>query len=199
MNYKEIAKIMKELRNMETASDFSHVVSNNMNLSGENRVWTFLNLWKYIPDSCFYEVYKECLSTCENKSDYRRFFKPELLAKATKLNTYDTVDNPHLKSIADTEGYITIYHGNAGKTMSGACSWSLSKDISIFFGNRNALFGKLNEYYVVTGRVKLENIIAYITDRKEEEIVVLPKNVEYSFKAREVFERDPNRPPLFSI
>jgi hypothetical protein len=63
----------------------------------------------------------------------------------------------------------------------------LNKQTADWFGRRNALFNATNNYYVWTGKVKLEDVIAYITERKEAEIVIKPKYVEKRSKEAFLF------------
>jgi hypothetical protein len=147
------------------------------NYSRCNIVWVCANFWFCIPEPYLYEAYKEALSDAM-PTMYAPLFKPELIAELHKVNQHDTINNPALADKLDADGYLTIYHGHAKPTMRNSNSWSLSPDTAHFFGNRNALFNSADEYYVVTGKCRLEDIIAYITDRKEEEIVILNKNVK---------------------
>lgn len=91
-------------------------------------------------------------------------------------------------ALLDSDGFLTVYHGHAKKTLRNSNSWTIEPEIAHFFGNRNALFMKSDKYYVVTGKVRLEDVIAYVTDRKETEIVVLQGDV--SGKKKEFFTRD---------
>jgi hypothetical protein len=104
------------------------------------------------------------------------------------VNKHDTVENPALINLLDNDGYLTIYHGHCKKTLRNSNSWTLDKDIAKWFGSRNALFSRSSDFYVVTGKVRLDDIIAYITDRNEQEIVVLQKNVKG--KTKEIFAAD---------
>ena len=147
------------------------------NISRCNTVWVCANWWNIIPEPYLYEAYKLALSEAM-PADYNQFFKDDLLKKLHRLNHHDTVNNPVLTDKLDADGYLTIHHGHVKATMRGSHSWSLSPETAHFFGNRNALFYNADEYYVVTGKCRPEAIIAYITDRKEEEIVILNKDVK---------------------
>lgn len=149
----------------------------------------FVLMWDAIPDQYLYETYKHCLSTCDpGRNYYNYFFKADLLDKILLVNKYDTVNNSALQELIDEKGYLTIYHGHCKKTLRGSNSWTLNKDTAKWFGNRNALLKNNLTFYVVTGKVLLKDIIAYITNRNEQEIVVLNKNV--TNKTKEFFERN---------
>jgi hypothetical protein len=141
-----------------------------------NTLYWFPLLWKGIPERHLYETYKDLLSYAY-KGYYNDFFKPELLERIMRLNKHDTVNNPELINLLDADGYLTVYHGHCKSTLRNANSWTIDKEIASFFGNRNALFNECDKYYVVTGRVRLDDVIAYVTSRNEAEIVVLNKNV----------------------
>lgn len=87
------------------------------------------------------------------------------------------IDNntAQLKNIADEDGYITIYRGEADKSscIEDAKSWTLSKDTALFFAKR-FLDQKhsLKNRYIHTGKVKLEDILHYMSDTSEREVLV---------------------------
>ena len=151
-----------------------------------NRDYFFINAWDCIPDDCLYKNWIEILSDC-SRENYRRMFNPRMTEKLRKFNKHATVDNPLLQSLLDTDGLLTIYHGHAKKTMSGSYSWTTEPEIAHFFGCRNSKFMSVDDYYVVSGKVRLEDVIAHITDRGEEEVVVLNKDVKR--KTKELLKR----------
>lgn len=179
MEQEEIKRIIGIIQSIN--EDFSYTNAAGAifynNYSRCNTVWVCANLWRYIPDDYLYEAYKEALSEAI-PAEYNQFFKDGLLNKLHRLNHHDTINNLALTDKLDADGYMTIYHGHVKSTMRGSHSWSLNPDIAHFFGNRNALFNSADEYYVVTGKCRPKDIIAYITDRNEEEIVILNKDVK---------------------
>lgn len=183
MNDEEIKRIVSIVQSINEDFSYSNAVSAIFygNHSRCNTVWVCANLWRFIPEAYLYEAYKEALSEAM-PADYNQFFKAGLLDKLHKVNHKDTTNNPVLIDKLDADGYLTIYHGHVKGTMRGSHSWSLNSETAHFFGNRNALFYAADEYYVITGKCRPEDIIAYITDRKEEEIVILNKDVKYKIK-----------------
>lgn len=179
MEQQEIVRMLKIVESIDNTFTYANAVSEIFygNFSKRNTAWVCANLGLYIPETHLYEAYKEALSAAES-GEYNQFFRAELLAKVRRINHHDTINNPILQSQLDADGYLTIYHGHTKKTLAGSNSWSLSPKVAHFFGRRNALFNAADEYYVVTGKCRPEDIIAYITDRKEEEIVILNKNVK---------------------
>jgi len=148
----------------------------------------FILMWGAIPKQYLYETYKYCLSACDpGRNYYNEFFKADILDEILLVNKHDTVNNSVLQALVDEKGCLTIYHGHCKKTLRGSNSWTLNKDTAKWFGNRNALMKNSSTYYVVTGKAFLKDIIAYITDRTEQEILVLNKNVIN--KTKEFFEK----------
>ena len=183
MNNEEIKRIVGIIQSINEDFSYTDAVGAIFynNYSRCNIVWVCANWWNIIPEAYLYEAYKEALSEA-TPADYNQFFKGGLLNKLHRLNHHDTINNPVLTDKLDANGYLTIYHGHTKTTMRNSNSWSLSLDTAHFFGNRNALFYSADEYYVVTGKCRLEDVIAYITDRKEEEIVILNKDVKQKQK-----------------
>ncbi|CDX01530.1 Hypothetical protein DPCES_1643 [Desulfitobacterium hafniense] len=179
----EIKRIVSIIQSMNEEFSYMDAVGAIFygNYSRCNIVWVCANLWSIIPEPYLYEAYKEALSEAM-PVDYNQFFKDDLLNKLHRLNHHDTINNPALIDKLDADGYLTIYHGHTKPTMRGSHSWSLSPETAHFFGNRNALFYSADKYYVVTGKCRPEDIIAYITDRNEEEIVILNKDVKDKHK-----------------
>lgn len=78
-----------------------------------------------------------------------------------------------LKKQIDTDGYVTVYRGFNKYSREDGNSFTLSKDVAIYFSNR---WGK-NEGYVNKYKVHIKNVVAFITDRNEAEIIVDPDNI----------------------
>ena len=75
----------------------------------------------------------------------------------------------------DDEGYITIYRGFNKYSREEGNSYTLSKDKAIWFSRR---FSKENEAgHVNKYKIHIDNVLAFITDRGEAEIVAMPYDV----------------------
>lgn len=70
-------------------------------------------------------------------------------------------------------GRLTIYHGTS-MYAEPDMSWTLNRDIAVWFALR---FNKENPI-IYTGEANAEDVIAYLTSRGEDEIVIDPCNVE---------------------
>lgn len=144
---------------------------------------------------------------CFDKKDYRRLFciidKPFRLEWFKKLYNdipqkdkleifkgiyssmeygFKEISNNMLKELYKNYNFdrskfddiVIIYRGEASKSNSykNAYSWSLDLETAMWFANRFNSNGK-----VYKGKVKKENILDYITDRDEDEILVLSENI----------------------
>jgi len=69
-------------------------------------------------------------------------------------------------------GTLTVYRGDASKTT--GIEWSLSKKTATWFAKR---FG-CKTPVLATGQADAKDVLAYITNRKEEEVIILPENVQ---------------------
>jgi hypothetical protein len=80
--------------------------------------------------------------------------------------------------LLDEDGYLTIYHGRSQRTMHGANSWTFNRDNALRAGQHYAWAHGSPNFYCVTGKVRLADVIAYIPNDPEHQIVVLQKNVQ---------------------
>ena len=78
-----------------------------------------------------------------------------------------------LKKQIDSDGYITIYRGFNKYSRENGNSFTLSKKVAIKFSNR---WGE-DEGYVNKYQIHIDDVVAFITDRTEAEIVADPDDV----------------------
>ena len=179
-------EVSKEMKNITADYDLMGVLFKFKMFSRANLDFYFTNAWERIPAEHLYANWITVLSDCD-RANYRRMFNPRLIEKLREVNKHSTVYNPSLQRRLDDDGFLTIYHVHAKPTMAGSYSWTTEPEIAHFFGGRNAKHMGLDDYYVVSGKVRLEDVIAHITDRNEEEVVVLNKDVKR--KTKESFKR----------
>lgn len=94
----------------------------------------------------------------------------DMLIEAFKNNPHIRTQRKMLDKHTNNKGELKIYRGEASKSLShkkGALSWTLSEELAKWFANRFNTFG---EVYAIT--VKLNDVLAYINSRNEEEIIV---------------------------
>lgn len=194
----EYLNIAKECRNINIDFTFTDVIFKHSTYSRNGCINWFAvyEVWRFIPKEFLYREYKNLLNSEQFGFQYSYFFKSELICEIMKVNKYDTVENKELISLLDSDGYLTVYHGHCKPTMRNSYSWTIDKNVAEFFGRRNARFHSASNYYIVTGKVKLEDVIAFIDEEdadgdakkinNEKEIVVLNKNVKK--KSKKIYE-----------
>ena len=186
--------LVEDLKEVQSIDDFYKVSHEHGYYSSADMCYCFIVFWKSIYNKeALYEIYKDMLTLNESREYYNRLIKTDIVEEVRKYNHADTVDNEELKSLIDENGYLTIYHGHCKQTLRGSYSWTTNYDTAKWFGARHALFSHSEQYYIVTGKVKLTDIITYINDRDEREVLVKPSDVkdkkkEY-FSAAERVER----------
>jgi hypothetical protein len=119
---------------------------------------------------------------------YLDFFTTEILSRIVKLNQHDTINNKALNTLLDKDGYLTVYHGRCSKTMRNANSWSLKKEDAICIGRINSLLYEKTDFYCVTGKVRLNDVIAPINGRTGKGVATLQKNVKRV--AKDIYSAD---------
>ncbi len=171
--------ILLGMKNIQSVEDFDLLLAKHMLYNETDRCHYFTVGWKNIPNKeTVYDLFKDCLSSNESNSLYNKLMQPALIKEVMKHNKKDTTENQELISLLDAEGYLTIYHGHITKKLENHNSWSIKKKVAERFGNRNALFNNQKEYYLMRGKVKLQDIITYIDDRNEFEVVVHGEKVK---------------------
>ncbi|MGF7058651.1 hypothetical protein [Brassicibacter mesophilus] len=128
------------------------------------------DLFNKIPDNikfpCFRIVYMRSeYGFAELNSDFIK-----------KVFSYQN-DKEFLKELDfDGDDYLTVYRGEGSQsnTVDNAFSWSIDEESALFFANR---FGEDNAR-LYTAKIHKDNIIDYITQRNEEEILLLPEHLE---------------------
>lgn len=186
--------ILSGMKNIQSVEEFYSHLLEYIPYNEADICNYFILGWENIPNKeVIYDLFKDCLSSNESNDLYNKLMQPKLIKEVMNHNQKDTTENQELIGLLDAEGYLTIYHGHVTKSLKNHNSWTIKKEVAEYFGNRNALFNQKKEYYVVCGRVKLKDIITYITDRNEFEIVVPDKCVDIisreQYKYREDFER----------
>lgn len=186
--------LVEDLKEVQNIDDFYKVTHEHGYYSRADMCYCFILFWDSIYNKeALYEIYKTVLTDNESREYYNQLIKSDIVDEIRRCNCADTVDNEELKNLADENGYITVYHGHCKKTLRGSYSWTTDYETAKRFGSRNALFSHSEQYYVVTGKVKLTDIITYITNRNEREVLVKPSDIkdktkEY-FSAAERVER----------
>lgn len=171
------ANLISDLEKMQDYKDYFDILPKHIKMKNGRYVLFFTRYWDKIPEKFFYDLYKEILCDSRRNDYFKELFNIQLEKYIKKFNKHDTVENDKLKSMLDDDGYLTVYRGHSSYYLRNTASWTLNKDFAFWFGKRIALLHKTDGYYIYQGKVKLEDILAYVTKKNEEEIVVPSKYV----------------------
>jgi hypothetical protein len=138
------------------------------------RILLFKRLFNEIPDKDLYEVFL----TIYTHADYgfteidEKYFSR--IIKCKPKQQQQKIEKS-LKHKIDEDGFITVYRGVGSKSTSPekAYSWTTDINIAAFFASR---FSQVGDIY--TGKVHIKDVIAYVEDRNEHEILALPGKVK---------------------
>jgi len=108
---------------------------------------------------------------------------PDFLVVWQQCNSYKGTTLFDEKPLPDGEEF-TIYRGQENDSeMNIGLSWSLSKEIATKFAH-GAATRSFQDGYLATAKVQRSHIIAYISGRNEEELIIDPicvKSIEWEF------------------
>lgn len=131
------------------------------------RISYFIELYPYIPEEQFVDVFTLVYSFCEYNFDM--LLTDNVLNKLRKLKPNLTKQQLINEGAEITDSIVTIYRGESDKSTDykeGALSWTLNYDIATFFANRFSA----KKPKVYKAQVNIKDIILYI-DREEEVLV----------------------------
>lgn len=181
---KDIDILEKYIKKMKKPGEFfDHPICRKSTCGG---LEFFVGLYDKIPERFLYEIYKEALGKNHRHRFKKRLLTEKLVSRIKELGKKEILSNTNLVNLADDDGFIIVYRGHTDDIEYTSASWTANADFAHRFGKRHALFDKLPYYYITRGRVKIDDILMYITEKGEDEIVVLPKFVKE--KTREIFE-----------
>jgi hypothetical protein len=161
-----IIDITKEIDSLRTEQDYETIVQLTSNKYVLN---VFHDAYEEIPVEQKYKVFRATYTQMEYGF---QAFKPEILEEVLTMNN-DTSFKEELK--VDKEGYVTVYRGEGSKSrgIEEAYSWSTEERVAKFFAYRFDKKGKIYQ-----GKVHIDDIVDFIDDRNESEILVIPENVK---------------------
>lgn len=126
---------------------------------------------QYIPDNLQYEAFLSAYTS----TDYGAIYINEnVLKKIVKQKTKEKKENT-LKTIINFPDTIHIYRGIGDKSQKNGFSYTLDPNVARFFAFRHSIHA--DEVCIIEGDVQKEQIIEYIDNRGEKEVIVLPDTV----------------------
>ncbi len=137
-------------------------------ITGYKALWVLDECLDKVQPHELYELILNFYSNTEIRS--KRLKKYILLAKDCKPKGYKLDDNISI----DNQGYVKVYCSSCN--IKEQISWTISKEIAAKFQIRHEAM-KRNSY-MYEGRIEAENIIAYLNNREEKEIVQLNSVVD---------------------
>lgn len=159
------------------------VVSDCINQKNFEKLFVFLDekisffayekLFEQIPDESKYSIFINIYSIAEyGFSLLQRDFIEKVVQYRPESVKEELIE--HLSIYKDEEGYIEIFRGEGSKSTphTQALSWTINKSVAIFFATR---YNSSSAIY--KGKVHFDNIIDYLVNRNEDEIIVFPENI----------------------
>lgn len=134
-----------------------------------------------------FDLYFELYDLTEDKDKYQIFIniytlveygfskiEKEKIEKIFSLKNKKAPIKALVKAV-DENGYVTIYRGEGllSASIDDAYSWTTNLSTALFFARR---FTSMNAR-LYTAKIHLNDIVDYVTDRGEFEILLLPKNL----------------------
>lgn len=125
-----------------------------------------------------YKILKKIYIT--NEYGFNEGLIEEFITLYRQLPNPDRSFEKSLESLVDEEGYIPVYRGQESEStpVEKAISWTHSHQTALFFSSRYTAEGRM-----FRGRVKLSNVLEYISSSNEKEIISdkVEDVVEYDF------------------
>jgi hypothetical protein len=130
------------------------------------RIEVLMEIFDIIPDEEKLEIFKFVYSSMDY--GFNKINK-DFLEKLIKYR------HPIGDVLTDNKGYVTVYRGHGSKSTPylKAFSWTADLNTAKFFVNRWGTPGK-----IYRGKVHTDNIITYIDEREEKEVIVMPGSVK---------------------
>jgi len=117
-------------------------------------------------------VYTDSENIRQNVAEWNAVLSSE---RGDREHIMNEADREHLAELSENE-VVTIYRGCNSLDLSGF-SWTLDRKIAEWFAKRHREIYDMKEVVIKTGQVETADIIAYFTNRGEEEILVHPHKV----------------------
>ncbi|MDT8719006.1 hypothetical protein IAI10_20335 [Clostridium sp. 19966] len=138
-------------------------------------MWDLLKSSLYVEKELKYYLFLRWWNDIDAGHQYFRNKNIKVWIRAAKLNLIFKELN------FDSEGYATVYRGENEYSRfyvddaknKNVYSWTTDKNIAMRFANgaRVRSRGRLNNMQILIGKVKKDDILAYLTDRNENEVV----------------------------
>lgn len=133
----------------------------------------FQSLFDLIPDNQKYDIFINIYTA--NAYGFKELDK-DFVKKVFTYRTEEVQNKIGMKLLSNTdnEGFVRIYRGTEGESTPSteAFSWTTNYNVALRFAAWYGIEGSVH-----TGKVHINNVIDFLQDRNEFEVIVDPKNI----------------------
>jgi hypothetical protein len=139
------------------------------------RLEKFLEVRESVTDTQYWEMLGQLWADCENI--WQNGVLWSIALHLPRKNRERIMNKKERAALAKLCPVFTLYRGScAPDKMGSGMSWTLNREQAEWFAQRFNQGGK-RDMYLHTATVKRKDVIAYLTVRNENEIVVMPENL----------------------
>lgn len=163
-----IKKMKQHFEELIKSNDYTRVF---MMMDKKLLIPMYIKLFDVIPENQRYNIFSDLYTRSEYGFEQ---FTPEFLKRVFQLRFESDEWKLRMKefdadSKKDSKGLITVYHGNnPNHDPKDEMSWTLKRDIAVFFANRFGAKGKI--YHK---KIKRDQVLDYFTNRNESEVLLM--------------------------
>lgn len=143
-------------------------------LDGDGGISALNELPKTLPDPAYRGLIRQAWTWSHNIWEHRHGWQAILEGQQRALGHFSS--DPDHAALAAMVDPLAIYRGCCGHNQNGY-SWSLDPQRAEYFASPSQGWTNAPRRFIASGKVKKTSVLAYITRRNEEEIVVLPASV----------------------
>jgi hypothetical protein len=130
---------------------------------------------RFMDDAGYWQCVNDAWTSmegCGSGSNSRCFARLFSSKRPGRENLMSELERATLEALPDT---ISVYRGFVGRRGRGL-SWSRSRKVAEWFARRFACLG--GQPTLIEGVAHKDKVLAYLNDRQEQEIVILPEHVQ---------------------
>lgn len=144
------------------------------------RPTAFREIADQVDDFDYWDYVEDLWTDSENiYQDYDLWLE---LLTADRLGHEHMMSDVERKFLSELPDEFTVYRGSSENGRAYGLSWTLDRAKAKWFARRDSRTGDFKR--LARGRVRRDDVIAYLNGRNENEIVVLPENVRNKRKER---------------
>lgn len=171
MNLKErLAAQEEHLKDLREKGDYESYFGSLYLIAPNFTFDMYERLFEEIPEDLKYKIFRDIYVNAEY--GFQKLNK-DIVEQAFKLNK----DKSFKETLStNKQGYLTVYRGmgESSTSIESAYSWTLSLAIASNFAAKFSMKGGK----VVKANIHIDNVIDYITDRREAEVLLFPEFLE---------------------